>query len=382
MLNITRLLGNQATPGDHLRYSETAHRRPVVVWNITRRCNLHCIHCYAGAGESDPGELSPDEARKVIADLAAYGVPVVLFSGGEPLLREDLLELISYAASLGIRPVLSTNGTLITREMARRLKEAGVVYVGVSLDGVEAVNDRFRGKAGAFREALSGLHHCREVGVRTGVRFTLTKFNAGELPALFRLIEEEGIDRICFYHLVYAGRGSRLVSWDLSPEETRRAVDLIFDSTLDLLRRGHSKDVLTVDNHCDGVYLYFRVLAEEPERAPEVYRLLELSGGNSSGIGIGAIDELGEVHPDQFWRHYSLGNVRERPFSTIWEDSGSSLLAALRNREAYLKGRCRQCRYLRLCRGNFRVRAEAIYGDIWAPDPACYLSDKEVGVGH
>jgi len=380
VINVTRLLGNRTTPGDYLRYSETGHRRPVVVWNITGRCNLRCVHCYAGAGERASEELATAEARKVIADLAEYGVPVVLFSGGEPLMREDILELVRYAASLGIRPVLSTNGTLISKETARRLKEAGVAYVGVSLDGVEAVNDRFRGKPGAFREALAGLRHCREAGLRTGVRFTLTRFNAGELPALFRLIEEENIERICFYHLVYAGRGSRLVSQDLSPEETRRAVDLIFDSTLDLLHRGHFKDVLTVDNHADGIYLYLRVRAEEPERAPEVYRFLELNGGNSSGIGIGAIDERGEVHPDQFWRHCSLGNVREWPFSAIWEDGSSPLLAALRNRETYLKGRCRRCRFLRLCRGNFRVRAEAVYGDVWAPDPACYLNDREVGI--
>lgn len=381
MVDISKLLCGQDTSGDQLRYSDSSHRRPVVVWNTTRRCNLHCVHCYASAGETaDPGELTTAEGRALIDDLAAYGAPVLLFSGGEPTMREDLLELMSLATSRGLRAVVSTNGTLITPEMARDMKQAGVVYVGVSLDGMGEAHDRFRGKKGAFEEALRGLASARRAGLKTGIRFTITRFNNSFVPDIFRLLEEEGIDRLCFYHLVYSGRGSQLISWDLTPEERRTTIDLIFDRALDFHRRGLDKDILTVDNHADGVYLYLKMVPQDPVRAQEVYRFLERNGGNSSGLGISAINHLGHVHPDQFWGHYDLGSIRERPFSQIWEDTSDPLLAGLRNRRGRIKGRCARCRYFSLCGGNFRVRAEAVYGDVWAADPACYLTDEEIGI--
>lgn len=380
MLAITRLLLGLATPGDPLRYGSTRHRRPVVVWNLTQRCNLHCLHCYAEAREAAEGELDTGEGKAMLEDLASYGVPVILFSGGEPLLREDILELVVHASARGIKVVLSTNGTLITKEIASALRGAGVSYVGVSLDGLEAAHDRFRGKKGAFQEALQGLRQAREAGIRTGVRFTLTRFNAPEVPAIFDLVREEGIDRLCFYHLVYSGRGLRLQNWDLGQEETRDLMDLIFQRTRELNRDGKAREVLTVDNHADGVYLYLKLLKEQPGRAEEVYQELRRNGGNSSGLGIAAIDERGEVHPDQFWRHYSLGNVRVMPFSQIWGNPSDPLLQALRERGKHLNGRCGLCRYQELCGGNFRVRAEAVHGDPWAPDPACYLSDEEIGL--
>ncbi|MFQ5826662.1 MAG: radical SAM protein [Dehalococcoidia bacterium] len=381
MIGITKLLCNVASSGDDLRYRESVHGRPVVVWNLTRHCNLHCLHCYAEAqGRASPQELSTQEGKALIDDLAGFGVPVLLFSGGEPLIRPDLLELAAHASERGIRAVVSTNGTLITPHMARELKAANIAYVGVSLDGLKETNDRFRGKKGAFQEALAGLRHCREAGLRAGLRFTVTRHNYREIDSIFDLVEEEDIPRLCFYHLVYAGRGSELVAADLSREETRGVMDLIFHRTLDLHRRGISKDILTVDNHADGVYLYLRVKRDGPDRAEKVYRLLEWNGGNSSGVGIAAIDHLGEVHPDQFWRHYSLGNVRNRHFSQIWQDTSEPLLAGLRKRKAMVKGRCARCHYLNLCGGNFRVRAEAVYSDVWAPDPACYLTDEEIGI--
>ncbi len=284
---------------------------------------------------------------------------------------------MAYATERGIKAVISTNGTLITRELASALKKAGVSYVGVSLDGLEEAHDRFRGKKGAFREALQGLGYIREAGIRTGVRFTLTRYNAPQVPAIFDLVREEGIDRLCFYHLVYSGRGSKLKDWDLGPKETRDLMDLIFQRTRELNRNG-MREVLTVDNHADSVYLYLKLREGEPGRAEDIYRELLRNGGNSSGVGIGAIDERGGVHPDQFWRHYSLGNLKERPFSQIWEDPSQPLLQALRERRKHLTGRCGLCRYQELCGGNFRVRAEAVYGDIWAPDPACYLTDREI----
>ncbi|MBI4289630.1 MAG: radical SAM protein [Chloroflexi bacterium] len=383
MIGITKLLCGVETPGDDLRYrgDGSVHRRPVVVWNMTRRCNLHCVHCYASAVEKpSPDELTTAEGKALMDSLAAYGVPVILFSGGEPLTRPDLLELTAYASSKGLRSTYSTNGTLITPSQARDMKQANITYVGVSLDGLEAANDRFRGKKGAFKEALNGIRHCREAGVKVGLRFTITRQNRPEIPAILDLIESENIPRVCFYHLVYAGRGSKMVEADLTHQEARETIDLIMARAADFHRRGLAKEILTVDNYADGVYLYLQMKRENPERAAEVFRFLKLNGGNNSGVGIGCIDHEGNVHPDQFWRHYSFGNIRQRSFGDIWEDTSDPVMKGLKNRRAMVKGRCARCQFLELCGGNFRVRAEAVYGDIWAPDPACYLTDQEIGI--
>jgi 12,18-didecarboxysiroheme deacetylase len=352
----------------------------VVVWNITRRCNLKCVHCYAHAKNIPfDNELSTTEGKNLIDDLAEFGVPVILFSGGEPLVRKDLPELAGYAVKKGMRAVISTNGTLITPQTARTLKDIGLSYVGISLDGMEEINDRFRGVKGAFRSALKGIENCNKAGIKVGLRFTINKSNAGQISEIFKLLEEMDIPRVCFYHLVYAGRGSELVKEDLSHEESRKAVDLILDLTKQLHDKGDLKEVLTVDNHADGPYLYLRLLRENPERAREVLELLKMNQGNSSGIGIGCVSWDGEVYADQFWRHYSFGNVRNRLFSEIWTDTSDPLMKKLKEKKKYAKGRCKTCRWLDICAGNFRVRSEAVTGDVWAPDPACYLTDGEIG---
>ncbi len=391
VIGVSRLLCGTVTHSDPLRYGRrpagspghlpqlVADRKPVVVWNSTKACNLACVHCYYEARvERDHGELSTAEARTMIEDLARFGAPVLLFSGGEPLMRADLYELGSYAVARGIRTVISTNGTLIDREAAKRIRRADFSYVGVSLDGTRATNDCFRGAEGAYDAALAGMRHCREVGLRVGLRLTLNRHNLHDLDAIFGLLETEGIRRACFYHLVYAGRGKRLQGDDLSPAETRAAVDRIFDRTEDLHARGVDLEVLTVDNHADGPYLLQRVRERQPERAGQVLQLLRWNGGNSSGIGIADVDHLGYVHADQFWQHHGFGNVRERPFGEIWMDTRDPLMAGLKDRRRLLKGRCGSCRHLDICNGNLRVRAEAIHGDVWAPDPACYLTDEEV----
>ena len=391
MIGISKLYCGTVEPSDALRYGRSsAHlpshllqfsrdKRPVVVWNVTRRCNLKCVHCYAQAKDiSFNNELTTGEGKRLIDDLAGFGAPVLLFSGGEPMVRPDLAELAGYAVQKGMRAVISTNGTLITREKARILKEIGLSYVGISLDGMEAVNDRFRGVRGAYAKALEGIRNCQEAGIKVGLRFTINKANVAEIPKIFDLLEEMQIPRICFYHLVYAGRGSKLIQDDLSHAETRAAVDLIIDRTKDLHDRGKPKEVLTVDNHADGPYLYLRLRRENPERAKGVLELLKMNEGNNSGRGIGCVSWDGEVYADQFWRHHSFGNVRQRPFSTIWTDTSEPLLGKLKEKKRHVKGRCATCRWLDICGGNFRVRAEAVSGDVWAPDPACYLSDDEI----
>jgi 12,18-didecarboxysiroheme deacetylase len=351
----------------------------VVVWNVTRRCNLKCVHCYAHAKNvTFDNELTTEDGKVLIDDLAEFGVPVLLFSGGEPLVRKDLPALAAYAVKKGMRAVISTNGTLITSETARVLKDIGLSYVGISLDGMEAINDRFRGMKGAFNSALKGIKNCQTAGIKVGLRFTINKFNAAEIPKIFHLLEEMDIPRVCFYHLVYAGRGSKLVEEDLSHAETRKAVDLIIDRTWQLHEKGKPKEVLTVDNHADGPYLYLRLLKENSKRAQEVLELLKMNEGNNSGRGIGCISWDGKIHADQFWRHHSFGNIKDRPFSEVWTDTTEPLMSKLKVKKKHVKGRCATCRWLDICGGNFRVRAEAVTGDVWAPDPACYLTDDEI----
>lgn len=390
MISISRLLCGSENFGDSLRYSKTSSSQmhgaasgygPVVVWNMTRTCNLKCRHCYSESeAKKYKGELTTKEALRFIDDLAEFNVPVLLFSGGEPLIRPDFFDLAAYAAQKGIRPTISTNGTLIDHDVAKTLKRIGVGYVGISLDGIGEKNDFFRGKKGAFDDALRGIRNCLEIDQRVGLRFTINRHNHQELNDIFDLIKEERIPRVCFYHLVYSGRGSAMMDEDITHQETREALDLIMERTRDFYRRGINTEVLTVDNHCDAIYLYLNLKREDPVRAGEVLELLQRNGGNRTGIAIGEVDWHGDVHPDQFTRNHTFGNVRERKFGDIWTDLSHPVLAGLKNRQPLLKGRCARCSWLGLCNGNFRARAESVHGDFWAPDPACYLSDQEIGL--
>ena len=363
-------------PSHLLQFSED--KKPVVVWNVTSRCNLSCTHCYA-ANKGCTDELSTDEALALIDDLAAFGAPVLLFSGGEPLVRPDILTLARHATGLGMRVVFSTNGTLIDARMAAEFKAIRLSYAGISIDGMEIVHDRFRACPGAFQRSLAGIRHCRDAGVKVGLRVTMTKDNVGEIPAIFDLMEAERIPRICLYHLVYCGRGADIASHDLDPVQRRATLDLIIDRTVRLHERGFPVEVLTVDNHCDGPYLYMRMTAEKRPRADDVMTLLRMNGGNSTGHGLACISWDGTVYPDQFWRNKPVGNVREKKFSEIWgHPEPGSLLAMLREKKKHVTGRCVACRYLDVCGGNFRARAEAATGNIWGVDPACYLTDEEI----
>lgn len=391
MIGISKLYCGQVEPSDALRYGRhsgklpshllqfSADKKPVVVWNMTRRCNLKCVHCYAKALEVEgKDDISTAKAKEIINDLASYGAPVMLFSGGEPLVRQDLVELAQHATDKGMRAVISTNGTLITKEKAKELKEVGLSYVGISLDGMEEVHDRFRGVPGSFKKALQGIENCQAEGLKVGLRFTINKRNVQEVPGIFRLLDELEVPRACFYHLVYSGRGSELIKEDLDHSETRTLLDLIMDETRALFDAGKPKEILTVDNHADGPYVWERLKREDPKRAEEVLELLQFNEGNSSGRGIACISWDGQVHADQFWRNHTFGNVLERPFSQIWDDPNIELLHKLKDKKAHVKGRCATCRYLNICGGNFRARAEAYHGDVWAEDPACYLTDDEI----
>ena len=390
MIGIYKLYCGAVEPSDVLRYNRhsgslpshllqfSADKKPVVVWNMTRRCNLKCIHCYSNSADIDyPDELTTQEAKKMIDDLAAFGSPVLLFSGGEPLMRKDLLELAKYATDKGMRAVISTNGTLITKDIAAELKKIGLSYVGVSLDGLQPTHDRFRGRKGAFEKAIEGIRNCREAGIKVGLRFTVNRHNVADVPAMFDLMRKEKIERMCFYHLVYSGRASKLREEDLAHEESRRLLDLIADRTKAMFDDGLAPEILTVDNHADGPYLYLKMKEKDPARAAEILELLEMNEGNSTGVGIGCVSWDGEVYPDQFWRNRPLGNVRKRPFSEIWTDEKNEFLMKLKEKKKHVTGRCATCVWLSVCGGNFRARAESA-GDVWGPDPACYLTDEEI----
>lgn len=386
MINITRLYCGLSQSADALRYGQghgapktAAARKPIVVWNITRRCNLKCIHCYSDSDAREyPGELSWEQCQAVVDDLAAYGVPGLLLSGGEPLIHPRFFDLAGYARSKGLRLTLSTNGTLIDRPAAERLQKLGFAYVGISLDGIGATHDYFRGRPGAFDKTVQAFRHCKAVGQKVGLRLTLSRNNIDDLDQILDFIEKEDIDRVCFYHLVYSGRGSTLV--DVTHEDSRLALDKIIERTEHWADAGRPREVLTVDQPADGAYLYLRLLEEDPDRAEEVLSLLQWNGGGAhgSGTGIGNIDTQGNVHPDQFWQSLTLGNVKQTPFSEIWQNQNNPTLMALRNRREKLEGRCAACRFLGICGGGFRVRAVQVHNNLWAPDPACYLNDEEI----
>lgn len=390
MLSVTRLLNGSVGPHDALRYGRAsgatpAHllhyareKKPVVVWNVTRRCNLHCAHCYSDSRDRHyPGELTTEQGLRLLGDLAEFGVPTVLFSGGEPLVRPDLFELAHAARERGMRTVLSTNGTLLDDEAAERAAGAGFSYAGVSIDGLAGRHDKLRGKRGAFEGALGGIRAAQRAGLRTGVRFTVNALNRADLGAVFELAERERVDRLCVYHLAYAGRGERLSRHDLEPHETREVVEEIFDRAQEQVRRGVGMEVLTVDNPVDNVLLLMRVRRSEPGRAAEVEQLLRWNGGNQSGIAIACVDPQGRVHPDQFSWHHTVGDVREQRFGEVWTDENPAL-RPYRQRPRPVGGRCEGCRFFQLCNGGLRVRAESATGDPTAPDPACYLTDEEI----
>lgn len=377
MIGISKLYFGTVETSDRLRYRKGVHRRPVVVWNCTPACNLACSHCYAAcAGEQRV--LTTDQARAVIDDLAAFGVPVILFSGGEPFLRPDIRTLAAHAKARGIRVTFSTNGTLIDDAWADWIRDLGVAYVGISIDGTEAIHDAFRRHPGAYRQSLAAIRRLRDRGVKVGLRVTMTRDNVASLPAIFDLMRRERVPRICLYHLVYTGRGREIAATDLDHAEARAALNTILAETRTCFETGFPVEVLTVDNACDGIALYLRMKAENHPNADQALELLTLNGGNSSGEGIGCISWDGTVYPDQFWRNHPVGNVLETPFSQIWgHPVPGSLLADLRRKKELVRGRCRHCRWLDLCGGNFRARGEAVTGDPWGEDPTCYLTDAE-----
>jgi len=354
---------------------------PVVIWNLIRRCNLTCKHCYSISTDKDfPGELDTQQVYTTMDDLKQFKVPVLILSGGEPLMRPDIFDISHRAKEMGFYVGLSTNGTLITEDNIKKIAEVGYDYVGISIDGIKDTHDKFRQRIGAFNEAMNGIKLCKENGIKVGMRFTLTQDNAHELPEVLELMNEHDIDKFYLSHLNYAGRGNKNRKDDVIHNITRNAMNLLFDTSFAAVKNNENKEFVTGNNDADGVYLLHWVEKHFPEKAEEIKTRLEQWGGNSSGVNIANIDNLGNVHPDTFWWDYNLGNVKERAFSEIWQDTSDPLMKGFKMQNRPLKGRCSECQYLSICGGNTRVRAYQLTGDPWNEDPACYLFDEEIGV--
>jgi len=354
---------------------------PVVIWNLVRRCNLTCLHCYSISGDVDfPGELSTEEVFATLEDLKAFGVKVLILSGGEPLLRRDIFEISRRAKEMGFFLCLSTNGTLIEDWLADRIAEAGYDYVGISIDGMRASHDIVRRKEGAFDASMAALRRLRDRKVKVGVRFTMTQDNEAHLEPLLDLCEAEGFPKFYLSHLVYAGRGNKNRGRDSEWAATRRAMDLLIARAGRAIREGRDLEIVTGNNDADAVYLLHWVEAHHPERAADLKAQLVRWGGNASGVNVANIDNLGNVHPDTMWWHHTLGNVKQRPFSEIWRDTSDPIFAGLKQRPRAVTGRCGACAHLAICGGNTRIRALKITGDPWAEDPGCYLTDAEIGL--
>lgn len=354
--------------------------KPVVIWNLTRRCNLSCRHCYSVSADVEfPGELSHEQAMAVLEDLGEFKISALILSGGEPLDRHDLFEIAARAREMGMYLALSSNGTRIIGEQADRVAEIGFDYVGISLDGIGATNDWFRGQVGAFDQGLAGVRACKARGIKVGLRFTLTEDNAEQLPELLALAEDEGVDKFYLSHLVYAGRGDKHRGADATWRRSREAMDLLIERAWSAAAAGSPLEIVTGNNDADAVY--FLQWAERRFSPGEVDHLrahLAAWGGNSSGVGVANIDPQGKVHPDTYWSDYTVGNVKEHKFSELWTGD-DPMLAQLRLRPRPLKGRCGACAYQDVCGGNTRIRALQLTGDPWAEDPACYMSDTEIG---
>ncbi len=369
-------------PGSEKRVNPIVSMQgPVVIWNLIRRCNLTCKHCYATSADKDfPDELTTGQVFDVMDDLYAFGSRVLILSGGEPLMRPDIFEISHRAKAMGFYVGLSSNGTLIDKNNIRKIKQVDYDYVGISLDGMSATHDRFRRKQGAFDEALHGLRLCRDVGLKVGLRFTLTQDNATELADLLQLMDDESIDKFYLSHLNYAGRGNKNRDSDLHYKMTRKAMDLLYETCWGDVQAGNRREFVTGNNDSDAVYLLIWAQKHIPEYVAVLTEKLNRWGGNSSGVNISNIDNTGQVHPDTMWWDYTLGNVREKPFSEIWKDTSDPLMAGLKQRNRPLEGRCARCQHLQICGGNSRTRAWQLTGNPWAEDPGCYLTDEEIGV--
>ncbi len=379
---MTRLgaLPTAELPGDSGPRPALRNRKPAVTWKVTRRCNLNCANCPSHSESLGGGaELTTHEGMALIKDLAVFGVKRLELMGGEALLRSDLLKLTACAHELGIQTSLRTNGTLLTPAKTEMLRNAGLESVSIWLEGIGREVDRHRRAPGAYQAVLEAYANCRAARLPAEIRTPLNRSSFRELNDILDLVERQGIRKVVFAHQVHMNREEPSAE-SLTHEETRQALDILLERAEDFVRRKIPITIATDENHADAVYQYLRLARRNPLASQAALRSLPEYGAHvqGAGVGIAAIDSVGDVHPDPYWDNHVLGNVRQTTFSEVWEKSTDPLLCGLRNRLPLLKGRCGDCRWREVCGGNLRVRAQEYYGDPWMADPMCYLTNHEI----
>ena len=344
--------------------------KAIAIWNFTNRCNLDCLHCYSKSSVNGDDILSTKKAFEVIGELKNSNIGFVIFSGGEPLIRKDIFEIAQKCKENGILTYLSTNGLYINRHNADKIVDM-FDYVGISIDGKEDVHDRFRGLKGAFKKSIKAFEILKSKGARVGIRYTLTKETYDSLEFIFNLSENEGIDKIYISHLVYSGGGYDNLKMDISKEQRKEAVEFIINKAFEYNKKEDNKEIVTGNMEVDAILFLKEFSKKYPKLENELKEKLKKWGGNSAGRNLVNIDYKGNIKPDPFFP-LKIGNIFTESFEKVWMDKENALLKKLREFPRKLKGKCKDCEYIRICNGGSRPRAWAIYSDLWEEDPSCY----------
>ncbi|SHO81058.1 Heme d1 biosynthesis protein NirJ [hydrothermal vent metagenome] len=352
----------------------------IAIWNFTNRCNLSCMHCYSKADLTSVDTLSTQKIMDTLPKLKNSGVKFIIFSGGEPMTRKDLFDIALRCRELGIITYLSTNGLYVTKSNAQKIVDT-FNYVGISIDGSEDTHDKFRGLKGSFKESMKSVKILNDCdGAKVGIRFTITKDTYDDLKFIFELAEKENIPKVYISHLVYSGRGLDNLEMDLSKEQRRDAVNFIIDKAFEYHNEKRDIEIVTGNMEQDGILFLERFAKEYPNLKDEMEKRLISWGGNSAGRKLLNIDSVGNVKPDPFFPKI-IGNIFDDDFEDIWKNKPIELLKNLREHPRNISGKCEECDYIDICNGGSRSRAYAIYGDMWAEDPSCYLSNDEIKRG-
>jgi heme b synthase len=344
----------------------------LIAWELTRTCNLDCIHCRASASQGTyEGELSTEEVFRILEEITEVGNPVMILTGGEPLLRKDLLEITEKATSLGLKPVLATNGTLLTREIALELKRAGISRVSISLDGADSsAHDNFRKMPGAFEGALRGIQILKEAGLPFQINTTITAVNTEELPKVHELAKKLGAVAHHIFLLVPVGRGKELTEEALTPER--------YEALLNWFYEQREKSPLHLKATCAPHYYRImreRARAEGKEVTYETFGLDAVTRGCLAGVGFCFISHRGIVQTCGYLE-VPCGDLRKNTFKEVWE--GSEVFNKLRDFSLY-KGKCGKCEYIRVC-GGCRARAYELTGDYLEEEPLCTYQPKKASL--
>jgi heme b synthase len=343
----------------------------LIAWETTRSCNLSCIHCRAAA-EKGPyeGELDTKEAFEFLDTVASFSKPVIILTGGEPLMRPDIYELAAYGTKLGLRMVMATNGTLVDETSIQKMIDSGIQRMSVSIDGANATShDNFRRMPGAFDASLKALEIAKKAGLEYQINTTITKINLDEIPAILDLTVSLGAVAHHIFLLVPTGRGKELEEQEIPPEEYERTLNWFYDQ----------RDKVPLQLKATCAPHYYRILrqrskAEGKKVTFETHGLDAVTRGCLGGVGFCFVSHIGEVQPCGYLEAFS-GDIRKTNFKEIWEKS--EVFTRLRDFDA-LEGKCGICEYKRVC-GGCRARAYEITGNYMAEEPYCTYQPKKAG---